>query len=196
MQIEIKRLQQSLGVTVIYVTHDQEEALTMSDRVAVMNAGNLIQIGTPSELYNAPATPFVADFIGKMNFLDGHCIDATETALTIQLAAAHCVKIPAACVRGPLRPQSGAAVKLAVRPEHVRLAERGRAHSATLPGVIETAIFAGSFQTFLVRTLGETTLYVQAPAGSAAPAFRSGDPVDILLEPSALHAFAGDSGPR
>ncbi|TGS35675.1 ATP-binding cassette domain-containing protein, partial [bacterium M00.F.Ca.ET.180.01.1.1] len=65
MQIEIKRLQQRLGVTVIYVTHDQEEALTMSDRIAVMRNGSLEQIGSPTELYDNPATPFVADFVGK-----------------------------------------------------------------------------------------------------------------------------------
>src|SRR6266567_8624280 len=73
MQIEIKRIQQSLGVTVIYVTHDQEEALTMSDRIAVMRNGCLEQIGSPTELYDNPATSFVADFVGKTNFLEGVC---------------------------------------------------------------------------------------------------------------------------
>ena len=69
MQLELKRLQKQLGITFIYVTHDQEEAMTMSDRIAVMCAGEIQQIGTPSEIYNAPATRFVADFIGESNIL-------------------------------------------------------------------------------------------------------------------------------
>ena len=71
MQIELKQLQQRLGATVVYVTHDQEEALHMSDRVAVMNHGKLLQVGAPRELYDRPADAFVADFLGEMNFLDG-----------------------------------------------------------------------------------------------------------------------------
>jgi mannopine transport system ATP-binding protein len=78
MQFEIKSLQQRLGVTVIYVTHDQEEAMTLSDRVAVIDRGELVQIGAPADLYQRPRTPFVADFIGRMNFLDGEYLGSDE----------------------------------------------------------------------------------------------------------------------
>ena len=75
MQLEIKRIQETLGITVIYVTHDQSEALTMSDRIVVMNEGRIEQVGTPSELYEGPANRFVADFIGESNFLEGEVFD-------------------------------------------------------------------------------------------------------------------------
>uniref|UniRef100_UPI00310198FD hypothetical protein n=1 Tax=Neorhizobium sp. EC2-8 TaxID=3129230 RepID=UPI00310198FD len=77
MQIEIKRIQNRVGVTVVYVTHDQEEALTMSDRIAVMSEGRLVQVGSPLDLYQRPATSFVAEFVGKMNFLEGKLSGAT-----------------------------------------------------------------------------------------------------------------------
>ena len=194
MQIEIKRLQQSLSVTVLYVTHDQEEALTMSDRVAVMNAGRLVQIGAPAELYNCPSTPFAADFIGKMNFIDGHCAGTTETTFSVRLANHQVVKVPIDRLRGAALPVNGAPIKLAIRPEQVRLAPRGHDISNALPGEIETAIFAGSFETFLVRTLAEATLHVQIPAGGSSAPFRRGDAVDIVLDPSALHVFADQAG--
>jgi ABC-type Fe3+/spermidine/putrescine transport system ATPase subunit len=190
MQIEIKRLQQSLGVTVIYVTHDQEEALTMSDRVAVMNGGRLMQIGSPRELYDRPATPFVADFIGKMNFLDGTCRTVAADTLTIDLAAGATLSVPAASLRGAARPGAGDAVTLAVRPEDVRV---GPAGGEALTGTIDAAIFSGAQQTFLVRLRDGSTLHAQAPSrrGSAAP--ETGDTVALSLEPSALHVFAAGS---
>ena len=73
MQIELKRLQHETGITFIFVTHDQEEALTMSDRIAVMSSGKILQIGSPRDIYDRPAERFVADFIGETNFLDGRC---------------------------------------------------------------------------------------------------------------------------
>src|SRR5882757_9907738 len=85
MQIEIKRIQQRLGVTVVYVTHDQEEALTMSDRVVVMSGGALAQIGTPAELYQEPRTAFVADFMGKMNFLRGKYLGTKNDRPVVRL---------------------------------------------------------------------------------------------------------------
>lgn len=79
MQFEIKRIQRQVGATVLYVTHDQEEALTMSDRVAIMQGGNIVQIGAPSSLYHAPATRFVADFVGKMSFVGGEIVSLKTT---------------------------------------------------------------------------------------------------------------------
>ena len=88
MQIEIKHLQESLGATVIYVTHDQEEALTMADRIAVMNRGRLEQVGTPAELYERPANPFVASFVGETNLLDGELVATAGKEWTVRLAGA------------------------------------------------------------------------------------------------------------
>jgi mannopine transport system ATP-binding protein len=190
MQIEIKRLQQSLGVTVIYVTHDQEEALTMSDRVAVMNGGKLIQIGAPRALYDTPATPFVADFIGKMNFLDGTCRDIAADVIVVELAAGATISVPSACLRGASWPGRGDAVTLAVRPEDIRF---GSASPAALPGTIDAAIFSGAQQTFLVRLNDGTTLHAQAPSRRGDATLDTGDTVTLQFEPSALHIFAAGS---
>ena len=124
MQLELKRLQKQLGITFIYVTHDQEEAMTMSDRIAVMCAGEIQQIGTPSEIYNAPATRFVADFIGESNILDGvmlrdfrvefagqefTCVDAGfGSRETVYL----CVRPEAVCVSA--EPVSGFGIQITV----------------------------------------------------------------------------------
>ena len=125
MQIELKRLQHETGITFIFVTHDQEEALTMSDRIAVMSAGKILQVGTPRDIYDRPAERFVADFIGETNFLDG---DGRRRAD----GAAH----GQACVRAPRSPPTvpegfapAGEVTVVVRPEHAR-ARRGRAAAA------------------------------------------------------------------
>lgn len=86
MQFEIKRIQRQVGATVLYVTHDQEEALTMSDRVAIMQGGNIVQIGAPSSLYHAPATRFVADFVGKMSFVGGEIVSFEDDGMLVRLA--------------------------------------------------------------------------------------------------------------
>src|SRR5579859_3589856 len=83
MQIELKRIQRDVGITFLYVTHDQEEALSMSDRVAVMSDGRIEQLGDPREVYDRPQTPFVADFIGEMNFLDGEVTEASDGRFTV-----------------------------------------------------------------------------------------------------------------
>jgi spermidine/putrescine ABC transporter ATP-binding subunit len=187
MQIEIKRLQRALGVTVIYVTHDQEEALTMSDRVAVMDGGRLVQAGTPVELYEAPATAFVADFIGKMNFLAGRCRVATAERVAIELAEGVVIEMPVSRVRGTAHP--GAALQVAVRPEQLTLARAGEAAlpGPTLPGILETAIFVGAFQVCLVRTAGDVVLHVQVPPGLSP---RDGARVHVAFDPASLHVFA------
>ena len=86
VQGQLKELHRKVGTTFIYVTHDQEEALSMSDRVAIMNHGRTVQIGAPAELYEQPATAFAADFLGKSNFLRGTVVSASETEVTYELA--------------------------------------------------------------------------------------------------------------
>ncbi len=111
----LKELQIRLGITAVYVTHDQIEALSLSDRIAVMDGGKLIQVGTPTEIYRNPATPFVADFIGASNFLNGHVVKTTGDTLLIKVSAGR--QISATTVR-PLA--DGTAVRLAVRPEDIQ----------------------------------------------------------------------------
>ncbi|WP_460452495.1 ABC transporter ATP-binding protein [Alsobacter sp. SYSU BS001988] len=118
MQIELKQLQRRLGATFIYVTHDQEEALTMSDRVAVMSQGRLSQLGAPRDLYDDPANPFVADFLGEMNFIDA-TVEGVEQGVC--RASAPSGTAMARLPGGQAAPRVGEPVRVAVRPEALRL---------------------------------------------------------------------------
>ena len=191
MQIEIKRIQEQIGVTVIYVTHDQEEALMMSDRVAAMNHGSLAQIGTPTDLYLRPNSPFVADFIGKMNFFDGEYLGSDETNAHVRLTEQTVLEAPKARNGTAALLTHGAPVRLAVRPERLRLTPRGTGGRSAIPGTVEEAIFVGSFQVFLVGVDGRNgeALHVQLPADGAKSAFTRGDPIDVVLDGAAVHLF-------
>jgi putative spermidine/putrescine transport system ATP-binding protein len=139
---EIRAIQRELGITTIYVTHDQEEALSMSDRIVVMNAGVAEQIGDPFEIYNRPTTPFVASFIGTLNVLDAQVIDPTRGAVTIDGQ-------PLALGR-PLEAAAGATVALALRPQAVRVG-RGPETDASLRGTVRDVNFLGSVVRVRVR---------------------------------------------
>ena len=116
MQLELKTLQHQVGITFIYVTHDQEEAMTMSDRIAVMNQGRVLQVGTPVEIYEHPATHFVADFIGETNFLEGKVVDHAEGWVRVKVEGLSILAAPPP--GGVVR---GQAVTVALRPERIRL---------------------------------------------------------------------------
>ncbi|WP_179403022.1 putative 2-aminoethylphosphonate ABC transporter ATP-binding protein [Burkholderia guangdongensis] len=133
---EIRALQQSLGLTTIMVTHDQEEALSMADRIVVMNHGVIEQIGTPLEIYRQPASPFVADFIGKVNSISAQMQgDGTLRAGDVGLE----------CQRGATRPAAGAPVSVYVRPEDIRIAVPGDTPDNRLTGRVEKLEFLGAF---------------------------------------------------
>ncbi len=139
LRSEIRRIQQQLGITTIYVTHDQEEALSLSDRVVVMNAGRVEQIGAPFAIYNYPATGFVASFIGQLNLLP----------VAVKDAAAGEVALGSQTVRAaePIRAAAGAPVRLAIRPEEIKLAAAGCAPSAEancLAATVESVTFLGA----------------------------------------------------
>ncbi len=131
---EVKQLQRRLGVTTIMVTHDQEEALTMADRVVVMNHGAIEQIGTPLEIYREPASPFVADFIGVMNFVAG----TVEGDGTVRLG-----RVALACEADGLT--AGTAVTLAIRPEDIVIQAAPGGEPNAVPARVEVLAFLGSF---------------------------------------------------
>ena len=112
MQIELKRIQQQVGITFVYVTHDQEEALAISDRIAVMNQGNIMQIGKPEEIYRKPANPFVANFIGVSNFVDCTVDGQDPKAATVKLHDGYSFQMPLR------KPYSGEVI-LSARPEQL-----------------------------------------------------------------------------
>lgn len=134
LRTEIRAIQQKTGITTIYVTHDQEEAMSLSDRIVVMNAGKIEQVGTPFEIYNRPATPFVASFIGNLNILDAEVLDAPLGRLAVEgqqvLAAG---PVPAAQPR----------VRLSLRPEMLSLNE-GIPGANSLSGTLANVVFLGS----------------------------------------------------
>jgi len=154
MQLVLKGLQQELGITFIHVTHDQEEAMTMSDRIAVMHAGRLEQLDTPEVLYARPATAFVAGFIGDNNLLDCRVMEVDADTARIELLGTS-ARIAAANVQGGLGP--GPAV-LAVRPEAIRVAAVLERADNVVEGTVEQHIFAGSEVKLLVRCPGGSVL--------------------------------------
>jgi spermidine/putrescine transport system ATP-binding protein len=160
MQVELKRIQQGVGITFIYVTHDQEEAMTMSDRIAVMNSGRYEQLSDPESLYERPATRFVAGFLGVSNLLAGSADGSADGYALIRLADDTRIRVPAALVNG------SPAVEVGVRPEKIRLsaADDTRTPGAnTLDGVIRDASYLGVSTQYIVEARGgaQVTVYEQ-----------------------------------
>ncbi len=143
MQGELKKLQRELGISFVFVTHDQEEALTMSDRIAVMDEGKLLQVGSPEDIYEHPVNRFVADFIGQTNLLEGTVEDATTVCLA-----------NGARVRAESSHGTGAKVALSLRPERAHLAARGSVASGdgtSVDGVIDRMTYLGNARVYTVR---------------------------------------------
>ena len=152
MQIELKRLQHETGITFVFVTHDQDEALTMSDRLAVMNEGRILQVGEPRDIYDHPSMRFVADFIGETNFLNVDVLSADENNnATIQLASG----VTTAARTTDANTPAGQATA-AVRPEHAVLCDE---HNALLSGTLEEVIYSGTDTHYHVR-LSDNTRFV------------------------------------
>jgi putative spermidine/putrescine transport system ATP-binding protein len=143
MQVELKQLQQQLGVTLIFVTHDQEEAMTVSDRIAVMNAGRIDQIGTPSEIYNRPRTRFVASFVGTLNILQARVLDGASGRVAVD-------DQEIVVSTGLSGITAGETCTLALRPEAVALDMRASERNH-LAGTIEEVSFLGSIVRVRVR---------------------------------------------
>lgn len=154
MQIELKRIQRDTGITFVFVTHDQEEALTMSDRIAVMNAGSIRQIGGPRDIYDHPAERFVADFIGETNFLTVRLNGLEGDNAQITLPSGTDLK-----VRAPQDPPTGGRVTLAVRPEHLQLTapENGQ-----MKGQLRNIVYFGTDTHFHVDLDGALPLVIRA----------------------------------
>jgi ABC-type Fe3+/spermidine/putrescine transport system ATPase subunit len=187
MQTEIKRIQQELGLTVIYVTHDQEEALVLSDRIAVMRDGRIDQFDTPQELFERPRTPFVADFLGAANFLPGRVEEQTTDHTLVRLDTGGLLKA---------RPQSapdGARVRAAVQPGRLFLCPAG---DGFCTGTVETVTYVGTLVRVTVRPLGgkdTDVVRLELPAGRAPDL---GARVDLAADPANVSVYpdAEDGG--
>ncbi|MGJ4941980.1 ABC transporter ATP-binding protein [Bradyrhizobium sp. HKCCYLS1011] len=188
LQIEIKTLHASLGVTIVYVTHDQEEALTMSDRIAVMDKGRIQQLGSPVALYHEPESSFVADFIGKMNFLSGTVAGLNDGRIEIDVSGQR-VSVARSQLGGRRELGRGQAVRVAARPESIALVQ---ASDDAIPVEVETSIFLGSHRTLVARTTDGTQLQVQLPFARQAAADEPRGMAFLRLEPGALRVFGAE----
>ena len=183
MQVELKRLQSETGITFVFVTHDQEEALTMSDRVAVMNEGKILQVGQPHEIYNHPSDRFVADFIGDTNFLSAQVIHREESSLTVDLGNNLPTQINA---RHDARP--GQSITLAIRPEQAKLGQPGA--EPTLTGTLIDCIYIGTDthyridigrdDPFVVRVQNTAGERDERPSGTRLP---------IVIDPAVIQVL-------
>ncbi|HEY7738037.1 MAG TPA: ABC transporter ATP-binding protein [Candidatus Limnocylindria bacterium] len=193
MQIELKRIQSEVGITFIYVTHDQEEAMTMSDRIAVMRAGKIEQLGDPESLYERPETAFVAGFLGVSNLLEGDVAGHEGGMIAIRLSDGTVIKAPAAS-------NGQEHVRLGVRPEKLRVValNEGQAAAATDLNAVEGTILDSSYIGVSTQYLVETrdghkmTAYSQnLETASVAEALADGQKVHITWQPRHTFVIAG-----
>jgi spermidine/putrescine transport system ATP-binding protein len=184
MQIELKRLQNETGITFIFVTHDQEEALTMSDRVAVMSKGHILQIGTPRQIYDHPAERFVANFIGETNFLQGDLAGSAGNKANVRLAcggAAITATLPE-----NFTPKEK--VTVVVRPEHAQIVGNGA--QATLRGKLENVVYFGTDTHFHVRLQDGSEFIVRQQNSRTNPhTFVQGDQAGIMIDDNAAQVL-------
>ena len=183
MQIELKRMQHETGITFVFVPHDQEEALTMSDRIAVMSKGKVLQIGSPRAIYEHPAARFVANFIGETNFLEGELLSANGERATVKLDAG------AAVIAGVGKDgdRSGR-VTVVVRPEHAEI--DGAAANGALQGELENVVYSGNDTHFHVRLKsGDVFLARAQNRRGTASAFEIGQTVAIRIQDGAAQVL-------
>ncbi|MBS3650239.1 ABC transporter ATP-binding protein [Pseudaminobacter sp. 19-2017] len=176
MRVEIKKIQKETGITAIFVTHDQEEALSMSDRIVVMNAGRIEQIGSPEEVYEAPATAFVADFLGKANMLPGVVASVDGQKATIALSAGQQVT-----ALSPKVLASGARVTVVVRPQ--KLSVGTSATGNRLAGKVVSTSYLGGSAIYEIG-IGEGTI-IRANTQIDGRLAREGEAIDVGFDPAA-----------
>ena len=174
MRIEIRRIQKQLGLTCLYVTHDQKEALTLADRIVVMNKGLVEQVDSPFGLYANPATLFVADFIGQANVLQGIVRDSAEQSVTVDLFE----KIYVVRALPDKRYQTGNFVSLVVRPESLRL---GPDTPDTIPGCVQLRTFVGDRLEYEVNLPDGRMIHVEEPYMTNTPVWNEGDRVGVIV---------------
>ncbi len=170
LQVELGALQEQVGITFLYVTHDQEEALTMSDRLAVMNHGRIVQIGTPEEVYNEPADAYVADFLGVSNLMDAEVQPGGNGEGPCRLRMGDFTLEAAA---GQL--DATGAVKLAIRPERVNVEPYETSGANRVPGMVERLVFLGSITHVYVRLATGSTLQTLGAQRRRRAALQPGD---------------------
>jgi spermidine/putrescine transport system ATP-binding protein len=182
LQIELKALQETVGITFLYVTHDQEEALTMSDRLAVMSNGRIEQVGIPAEVYEEPSTAYVADFLGVSNLMPA----VGEGGGRVRLGDFQFM-----ATRGDL--DARGPVRIVIRPERVRLEDHGTPGDNRIPGMIERVLYVGSIFQVLVHLAHGQTLQAWMQNRGGDPPWQQGTAVSVLLPPDAIRVLADET---
>jgi spermidine/putrescine transport system ATP-binding protein len=183
LQVELKALQEKVGVTFVYVTHDQEEALTMADRLAVMSEGRVEQVGTPREVYEKPASAYVADFLGVSNLLDAEAVGETSDGRCrvrvggFEMLASHG------------NTASRGSIKVVVRPERVRVEAPQKFGENRLPGKIERVVYAGAISQLVVTLDRGEQIQCMLANDGVGMSFDRGAPVSVYLPCEALRVL-------
>ncbi len=183
MQLEVRRVQRRLGITTVFITHDQEEALILSDRVAIMNRGRIEQVGVPTEIYDRPGSAFVADFVGESNIFPGRVTRSEAGASRVELdngLALDCAGT------WPVGSRIGAMI----RPE--RLSRVDDTGANALRGTVAETVFVGTAWKYTLRLADGGDMLIRLPAGRAAPLPATGEHVSVRLAAEDIHVFSLD----
>lgn len=178
MRTEIRKIQKKLGITCLYVTHDQSEALTVSDQIVVMSRGKVEQIGSPQEVYTRPLTEFVADFIGQANVIKVKCVEDKADTMVVALPNGPDIEIPKVMPEAPKK-DKGTELSLVTRPENMRLApyEKG-----ALRGVIESSVFLGSVSEYEVELATGQIIKINIPFVKDEKFWHEGEEVSLVID--------------
>ena len=183
LQVELGALQKQVGITFLYVTHDQEEALTMSDRLAVMTNGRIAQLGTPEQVYNEPNDAYVADFLGVSNLMDAHA-ERSANGGPCRLKLGEFQLDATAGETG-----ASGSVKVAIRPERVQLHAYDSSGANRVPGMVERVVFLGSTTQIFVRLASGASLQTLVRNDGDAMPFSQGTAVNVGLPADALRVL-------
>ena len=189
LQVELKALQEHVGITFIYVTHDQEEALTMSDRLSVMRNGRVEQVGSPKEVYEEPANAYVANFLGVSNLMEAQAEGNNSGECSLRFGDFELV-----ARKGDTRAEGS--VKVTIRPERVKLEAHGAPGPNHIPGMVERVVYLGPSTQLIVNLAhGERLQVLVQNHGDELP-YGQETPVSVNLPPDALRVLTGevDSG--
>ena len=189
MQFELKRIQREVGITFVFVTHDQGEALTMSDRIAVMSEGLVEQIGTPQEIYNNPSSLFVAGFIGSANLLPGEVVGTDGDDTIVSLTAGHRVR-----ARTNVERSLGARVSVMLRPERLTASSMALDVGRSIEGTVADVVFQGATARIVVHLKDQSEVIASVVTGTDLPFLYPGSTIHLSWEPGS--AFLLSDWPR
>ena len=187
-RLEIRRLQQRLGITSIYVTHDQEEAMVLSDRVVIMNAGRIQQIGPPAEIYSRPVNRFVADFIGRVNFIDSRT-RASSSGGTVEVNVFGSNRTLTSVDKSF---SEGERVLIMARPESIELAGKGQLQT---PAVVLEAIYLGSQMNYRIA-VGDQEITADIPDPQLHSTYTAGEEISVSFKDASLHVLPYEAPPE